>query len=134
MLRGEVVAHAFRSAHADGRERSLKQNIAAPAGWPDRRYGDRPVLIVHGDPPANRVQRDSGERRLHAGVALYISCGDRAIGVLHCQIAVNTLYGDATKTGFGKSISAYIRERDGPVPRNRANSLRDIRGFDGSKR
>src|SRR5256885_11140728 len=51
-------------------------------------------------------------RGIHAGVGLYVSCGDRTIAVFHRQIAADAFCRDPSETGLGKSISADVGERE----------------------
>jgi len=81
--------------------------------WPSR---SRPVLIVHSDPAPDRFQRDPSEGGLHAGVALYVSCGDQTIAVLHRQIAADPFRRDTSETGLSKGVSGDVGERDAPFP------------------
>src|SRR2546426_12234960 len=69
----------------------------------------------------------------HPGVALHVLCCDRAVAVLHRQIAVDPFRRDTSETGLSKSICADVGERDAPVPGDGANPLRDVRRFDGAK-
>src|SRR5256885_3377214 len=72
-------------------------------------------------------------RGIHAGVGLYVSCGDRTIAVFHRQIAADAFCRDPSETGLGKSISADVGEREVHVPRDDANSFRHVRAYDGGK-
>src|SRR5260370_13909356 len=55
------------------------------------------------------------------------------MAVLHRKIAVDPFLRDTPETGLGKNISPDVGKRDAAVPCDGANSLRDVRGFDGAE-